>query len=612
MNNRFGFRDFITVGLLIALIVVVLLAMVQYDRQYEKVQAIESTLREQGQTLRQLTQQLEQGVRLGDGSGQRDATPMPPTLQRIESAREMPGYAEGDWYVTAFGSEVGRLTPYIAGDVYASIVTGGTILQSLLTRDPVTLELVPLLARDYTISDDGLTITFDLRRDVTFADGEPFTAADVVFTYDWVMNEKIAAPRIRSYLDKITSVSADGDDRVVFTLKESYFKSLEICGGLEVLAEHWYGKLTPKQFNELPGLAFGTGPYKLNADPMQWRPGPNPIHLVRNENYWGVRPAFDRVVFKIITDPTARLTAFRNGEIDAYSPTPEQYLTLKEDEQINDQAEMYEYETVTGGYRYLAWNQRKDGEPTAFADKRVRQAMTLLTDRFAMAEQLMVGLATPNSGPFHRLGKQADPDIEPWPYDPPRAKQLLKEAGYEDRDGDGVIESPEGEPLRFKMIYPSSSTNYRDMVLYLKDAYARAGIALEPDPLEWTIMLQRIGSRDFDAMTLGWGGTVESDPNQIFHSRSIGDGGDNYVHYVNEQVDELIDEARTTSDTQARNELWHEVHAQLHEDQPYTFLWTTRAVRFIDDRIRNVQLLKLGLNDEQEWFVPLDGQKYGD
>jgi len=612
MNNRFGFRDFITVGLTVALIVIVLLAMMQYDRQYEKVRAIESQLREQGNTLRELADLMENGVTVsGTGDAGSAAAPPPPNQRRIEAATELPDYARGDWYVTAFGVEVGKTTPFVSGDVYASVINDN-ILQSLLTRDPQTLELIPSLAESFEVSDDGLLIVFKLREDVRFSDGEPMTAADVVFTYNWAMNPDVAAPRMRSYLDKIESVTALGKYQVAFELKEYYFKALETCGSMPVLAEHWYGRFTPQQFNQLPGLSFGTGPYQLRGDPEEWSAGGDRIELTRNDNYWGVKPAFDRIVYRIITDPTARLTAFRNGEIDAYSPTPEQYVQLKSDAQLLKNAELYEYETVTGGYRYLGWNQRRDGEPTHFADARVRRAMTMLTDRQDLAKTLMVGLATPASGPFHRLGKQADPDIEPWPYDPDAAIALLREAGYQDRDGDGVIESEDGEPLRFSLIYPSSSTNYRDMAAYLKDAYKRAGISMELEPLEWTIMLQRMDARDFDAMTLGWGGVVETDPNQIFHSRSIGDGGDNYISYENQEVDRLIDQARVTRDTEARNELWHKVHRELHEDQPYTFLWTTRAVRFVDKRIKNVQLLKLGLSSEDEWYVPLEMQKYGD
>lgn len=610
MENRFGFRDLITSALLVVLIVSVWLAMKQYGRQWEKLREINASLVDQKQELRRIRDLLGRGLQVSapgpDSGGTYDGRD---AFDRIRKAQALPDYARGDWLVRAFGVAVGKLTPLVSSDVYQRIVEN-RILEPLAQRDPKTLEWKPLIARTWQVSEDGLTITFDLRRDVRFSDGEPVRADDVVFTYNLIMNPKIAAPRDRAYYERVLSVKSDGDFRVVFTLREPYFKSFEICAGLNVMPEHFYGQFTEEQYNEMPGLLMGSGPYVLTVDPREWRPGSGAVEVVRNEGYWGVQPAFDRLVFQEITDDTARLTTFTNDEIDQYGPTPEQYLSLKDDEALRSRAELYEYEPITSGYRYIAWNQRRADKPTRFADRRVRQALTMLTNRGEMCERLMVGLATISTGPFHRKGTQADPTVVPWPYDPDLAISLLTEVGFKDRDGDGVIEDPNGDPFQFKLIYPASSANYHQMALYLKDAYARAGIVLEPDPLEWTIMLQRIDSRDFDAMTLGWSGTIEGDPNQIFHSSQVGEGGDNYIHLVNPELDACIDEARFTLDQDKRMKLWHKVHRILHEEQPYTFLFTQRSVMFIDRRVRNVRLTNLGLTSELEWFVPIEMQKW--
>jgi peptide/nickel transport system substrate-binding protein len=617
MDNRFGFKDLILVVLLLVLIVSVWLAMKQYDRQWSMLAGINDTLQDQNDQLKELGQRLAQGVAVRPGSNGNSANSqngkpsrnLAAVFDRIAAAAEMSDFSPGDWHVQAVGATIGKLTPLTSSDVYQSMVAG-YVLESLATRDPATLEWKPVIARSWQISDDGLTIHFQMRGDVRFSDGRPLTARDIVFSYEWIMNPKVAAPRDRAYYSKIQSVTADGDHRVTFKLAEPYFKGFEICAGLSILAEHYYGQFTEAQFNEEPGLLFGSGPYRLSVDPVEWKPGSGKVELLRNDRYWGLAPAFARIVFREITDETARLVAFRNGEIDVFNPRPEQYIGLKNDKPLLEEKDLYEYETITGGYRYVAWNQSRNDKPTLFADRRVRRAMTLLTDRQEMTRALMVGLATVNSGPFHRLSKQANAEVEPWPYDPKGARTLLAEAGFKDRDADGVIENAQGEPFEFKLIYPSGIINYQQMVLHLKDAYARAGIVLEPDPLEWTIMLQRIGQRDYDAMTLGWSGSIESDPFQIFHSAQISEGGDNYVHYRNERLDELIDKARVTMDEAARLKLWHEVHAILHEDQPYTFLWTQRAVVFVDKRIRNVQRVKLGLNPQTEWFVPMSLQKW--
>ena len=617
MENRFGFKDLILTVLLVALIVSVWVSMKQVDRQWDELAKLNAQAEEQTKQLRHLGDLLENGAAVtpshdaGHGSEASSTDEgTAPAFDRVLAAREEPDYARGDWAIRAFGVSVGKLTPHVSSDVYQSLLES-YIVQSLADRDPDTLKWQPLIARSWNISDDGLTITFDMRHDVCFSDGSPLTARDVVFTYNLIMNPKIAAPRSRAYYEKVKSVVADGDYRVVFTMREPYFQSFEYCAGMGVLSEKFYSQFTPEQYNEMPGLLYGSGPYKLSVDPKQWAPGTGKIELVRNDQYWGVEPAIDRLVFREITDDTARLTTFTNGELDRYSATPEQYLTLKNNQDVLKHADMYEFETVNTGYRYIAWNEMdKDGKPSRFADRRVRLAMTMLTNRPEMCQRLMVGLGTPATGPFNRMGNQADPDVKPWPYDPEQARALLKEAGYEDRDGDGVIEDADGKPFTFRMIYPASSANYQEMVLYLRDAYARAGIQMEPDPLEWTIMLQRISQRDFDAMTLGWSGSVEGDPYQIFHSSQVGDGGDNYVHFVDPELDKLIEQARVTMDASKRMPLWHRVHDILHEEQPYTFLFTSKAVAFIDKRFKNVMVTTLGLNSEVEWYVPKDKQRY--
>ncbi|MAX25018.1 MAG: ABC transporter substrate-binding protein [Phycisphaeraceae bacterium] len=611
MDNRFGLKDWIVCLLLVAILITLWFKMIQDDRQWDKLSKIQTTLDAQGDELTQLANKLASGVHVTTttqtGKTNLDADG---PFARILAPMNEPDYATGDWVIYPFGSTVSKLTPLISSDVYQRVLEDH-VMESLANRDPMTLEWQPMLAKRWTISDDGLTIVFKLRDNVTFSDGKPFTSEDVVFSFDWIMNPKVAAPRDRAYYDKVESVTANGPYEVTFKLKETYFKGFDVCAGITILAKHFYGQFTEAQFNESTGLLFGTGPYKLADNPLDWKPGEGKIELVRNDKYWGVAPAIDRIVYREILDDNARLVAFRNGELDRYGPTPEQYVALKEDEQLLKEKQLFEFETITGGYRYIAWNQMQEGKPTIFADKRVRQAMTMLTNRAQMSKNLMVGLATPCSGPFHRLGKQANPDVELWPYAPDKAKALLKEAGFEDRDGDGVIESADGKKFTFKLIYPASSENYKQMAFYLKDAYARAGIAMEPDPLEWSIMIQRIGQRQFDAMTLGWSGTIEGDPNQIFHSDQVADGGDNYIHYINKDLDKLIDEARITMDEDKRMALWHKVHAILHEDQPYTFLWTTKAVLFMDKRVKNVLRVKTGINDVEEWYVPRKLQRWG-
>jgi peptide/nickel transport system substrate-binding protein len=554
---------------------------------------------------------------------------------RIKAAQTMPGYAQGDWLVDS-GPNSDKITPMVSGDSFAATVQS-YVLESLVQRDPVTLEFVPLLAKPgWTVIDNvaaykayraaqyaagvkpedflkdpnrpiPITIKFRLRPGVVFSDGEPMTVDDIVWTFNFVMNPAIEAPRARAYLSRIRKVTKTGDDEVTFDFDQPYFDPLSVAGEMSILPEHWYAKFSPDEFNRSTGYLMGSGPYKM-PDPMAWKSGQD-VTLYRNDRYWGEAPAFDRLVFRIFTSALPKLTAFTNGELDYFSATPDQYKSLKANQDVVGRTNHFEYDTPTAGYRFIAWNQRRDGKPTRFADKRVRQAMTLLTDRQGICDEIMLGLSTPATGPFNRLGKQNDPSIKPWPYDVDQAKALLKAAGYVD-NGSGQLVDAAGNPFEFKFTYPSGSPTYDRIVLYLKDAYARAGITMEPDRLDWSVFSARLKAHDFEVISLGWTAGLETDLYQIFDTDNIKDQGDNFCSYSNPKLDKLIEEARETVDEKKRMDLWHQCHVILHDDQPYTFLFTSKVLVFVSNRIKNVQRVPNGLNDRVEWFVPTDQQKW--
>jgi peptide/nickel transport system substrate-binding protein len=234
--------------------------------------------------------------------------------------------------------------------------------------------------------------------------------------------------------------------------------------------------------------------------------------------------------------------------------------------------------------------------------------MTLLVDRNEITAQLLKGLGRIITGPFYILGPQYDPNIQPWPCDPGRALQLLDEAGWRDTDGDGIRDK-NGTPFKFKFMTVSGSPFYEQLGRILKDSFARAGVVLIPDPYEWSIFSERLHSRSFEAVTLSWGGVVEEDPYQIWHSSQVEHRGSNYVGFRNPEADAIIEQARGTLDEGKRNELYFRLHRILNEEQPYTFMFTRPWLELLDNRFENVVVHKLGLNPH-EWYVPKDKQKY--
>lgn len=617
MARRFTVKDVFLFLFLSLLLVFILLAMYMVDRQWLKLAEMERTLTEQAQDLRGLRDLLRTA-----GNGQLALAPaqdrgtegVPPAFRRAHAATQQPDYRPGDWLVQAFGAGLKTLTPLVSADAYSAEVQG-YVLETLLTRDPETLEWQGLLARDWEVSEDGLTFRFDLREGVTFSDGEPLTAEDVAFSFAFIMNPAIAAPRERAYYEKIESVTALGPHQVEFKFKEPYFDSLALAGALIILPQHFYAPYLeqPESFNQSKGLLLGSGPYRLQ-DPKGWTPDQGLIELERNPRYWGpIQPSFDKLLWKVIANDSARLTTFRNGDIDIYGARPLEYQRLLEDQALVERTQHLEYRSPTAGYSFLAWNQERNGKPTRFADKRVRQAMTFLTDRASIIEQLMLGYAEPAVSPFTPDSPQHDPALEPRAFDLAKAKALLKQAGYADRDGDGILENADNQPFRFELVFFQDADDTRRLALFLKDLYARAGILLEPKPTEWSVMLDRISKKNFDAIALGWTSGIEIDIYQMFHSSQTMAGGDNFISYRNPELDALIEKARASVDETERMPLWQACERILYEDQPYTFLMRRESLVLVDQRMHNLEITRLGLNlgvTPVEWYVPGPEQKY--
>jgi peptide/nickel transport system substrate-binding protein len=616
MQKQLTARDWILYSLLSLLILLVLLAMYQIDRQWLKLSEMETAMSEQSKDMRELRVAITSGAVSANSTTNPSVASGEVTqaFKRALAASRLPDYARGDWSVDSFSTNIKTITPLVSSDLYASNVQSN-VLESLITRNPDTLEWEGLIAKSWKISDDGLVISFQMRDDVSFSDGQPLTAEDVVFSFDFIMTEAIQAPRERAYLEKIKAVKASGKYEVVFTFKEPYFEALSLAGGMSILPKHFYASYVkePQKFNQSKGLLLGSGPYKL-TDPKNWTPDKGNIELVRNERYWGdVPPSFNRILWKVIQNDSARLTTYRNGDIDSYSARPVEYQELKKDEQLIAKSQNFEYMPPTVGYSYIGWNQERAGKPTRFADKRVRQAMTYLTDVSRIIKDVQLNYAEPAVSPFSNTSKQHNNTLQPYQFNLDKAKALLTEVGYEDRNGDGVLEDKSGKPFEFKLTYFQANEDTKRMALLLKDLYARAGVRMIPFPQEWPVMLENLGKKDFDAITLAWTSGIETDLYQIFHSSQAISNGDNYISYKNPKLDKLIEQARRTVDESKRMPLWQSAERILYEDQPYTFMMRRKSLLFVDKRIHNLQMTKLGLNLGSlplENYVPVAQQKY--
>jgi peptide/nickel transport system substrate-binding protein len=626
MDSRFTFKDFVFVVLFVAVIGAGIWMSAQFGYQErrltqvrEDLEKLSRTQQEQLTVLEDIRQALRSGVRVGDAGGGpaggagtakavvREPRPNngmyvyfrdPPRSPR--DPRNQSDYARGDWLVDNLGSEPAVVTPYIEKDAYGGSVQD-SVLETMIIRNPETLEYEPFLAESYEIIPDKLLYRFVLRDNIWFSDKTKVTADDVVFSYQTVMTPGVESDRYQSYLKQIESVTKVDDRTVEVKLKEPYFEGLSLAGaGWGILPRHIYQFKDAQEYNRRTDLLVGSGPYVFN--PKLWSKGQK-IELPRNENYWGERPTFDKVVFRFITNQQAALQAFQNEEIDEFTPAPDQYVQFSKDPAFLAKFQAFQFKRPNAGYRYIGWNTARP----MFADKLTRLALTELIDRAAIIQTIEKGMSYEITGPFSPMVPQADPSIKPWPYDPADAKKKLAEAGW--KMGSGNTLERAGKPFRFSLMIPAQSQNYEQIAVYVKQEFAKVGIDVTVSPFEFSVLVDKLDSRDFDASMLRWTGSVEDDPYQIWHSDSIKDKGSNYISFRNQEMDKLIEAGRKELNEEKRMEIWHKVHQIIHDEQPYTFLHASMSSAFVNGRFKNTAPYKVGMNSS-DWYVPTLKQKY--
>lgn len=365
-------------------------------------------------------------------------------------------------------------------------------------------------------------------------------------------------------------------------------------------------KKVGEEFNVHPqnrAPTVGSGPFLFD----HWSTGQE-IVLKRNPNYWrGEGYAYlDKIVWRILTDQTASLVALKNGEIDFMTNLQTiQYLTMTNREKFLNNFIKSTY--LVPSYSYLGW---RNGHPI-FQDKNVRMAMTHMVRRKDIAEKLFFGFAEIVTGNFYRYGADYDSTIVPWEYDPEKALQLLTDAGWADVDDDGILEKDTLE-FKFELLIPSSSPAAEQLASILREDLFMIGIEMEIRRLEWSVFINNyIRNHNFDACYLGWVFGMKGDPKQVWHSESATGRGSNHVEFINAEADSLIDAARVEFDQEKRVKMYKRFQQILHEEQPYTFLFSSMVKPAYDRRFKGVFWYPFRPGYQlDEWFVPKDEQKF--
>lgn len=440
------------------------------------------------------------------------------------------------------------------------------IFEGLVGLD-ARMNVVPRLADSWELSDGGKTITFALRKGVTWHDGKPFTAADVAYTYE-IIRKADRSTVWGAYLGGVQSVETPDDHTVVVRYAAPYGPALSTWS-FGVIPKHLAGDDQPK--------GVGTGPYKF----VRWEPGQR-ILLEAYDGYWGGRPNLDSIELALNVGAGEQLDLLRQGKLDFVEISD--VTQWSHEAQTPDFRDTYEVATeVESRFRMIAWNEQRD----LFEDKRVRRAMTLAMDRNRAVEEVLLGEARPLSGPFFPTMYGADPSIAPLPFDLDRAAALLDEAGHPVKgDKRFTVELLARKEQRDPAMEQMLGIFRRDL--------ETIGVELKVEYLDTREFFDRIVLREFDAALLGWLPDIpDPDPYALLHSSQI-NAGPNFAGYVNSDVDRLLDEARAEPDRTARKDRYHQIHRIVHEDQPYTMLYAPYGHYAWSRRLRGVNPRDIG------------------
>jgi len=530
-------------------------------------------------------------------------------------------------------SDPEQLNPLTSNDASSSEILQ-YIFQSLLTRDPRTLELKPLIATARPeISENKLSYTFHLRQDAHFQDGRPLTGEDVLFSIKAIKCPLLNAPFQRVYYDSVVDARLLDPFTIQFKIREPYFLNESVLGDISVLPRHYYDPdnlmknvtvpeldknpealpAAVKQFADHFNRDFnrnpmGSGPYKFQG----WQTG-RELELVRDENYWGkgktgIDQAYiDRRIYRIINNPDAALVTLKSGGLDEMGLTPIQHVRGTTSERFKREFQKYEY--FAPNYSYIGWN----NDHPIFRDKRVRKAMTYFTNREQLVKTVLFGLGEVVESPIYFFRPEYDKNLPVYRFDPGKGEELLREAGWSDTDGDGILDKMiDGKkmPLRFEIKINSGNATRKSVALTLQDELSKHGIAATVRELDWTIFLDDVKTHKFDAVILGWAMSVgEPDAYQVWHSSQAANQGSNHISYKNPRVDRILEQYRREFDENKRIQLYREFQEILSDEQPYTFLFVNKSVEAVQRRFRGVEVFPGGMRP-LDWWVPKADQKY--
>lgn len=472
-----------------------------------------------------------------------------------------------------------------AADSDALQVIQYLLFMSLTTLD-ANLQFAPQLAESWQFAPGDTLLTFHLRQDVSWTDGVPTTAHDVLFTYQLAIDTTVAYPAGNRF-DQTRQVEVVDAHTIRFHFKQPYPDAL-FDTQMPILPKHLLEKIPREkiaacEFNRQP---VGNGPFKLT----EWQANQRLV-FEANPQYALGRPKLDRIVFQIIPDEAVLLANLMTGAVDvvaSLSPLAfkqvEQEAKSKEQKASGNAAFLQTIRYPGRNYSFIAWNNARP-----LFTRRVRQALTQAIDKREIIDTLLEGFAEPAVGPLLPFNWAYDKNLRDLPFDPAMAKNLLHEEGWRDTNGDGILDK-RGKKFEFTLKINADSQLRRDIAVMVQAQLRKIGVQVKVEAVEWNLLLEQVfAQRDFEAMISAWDADFTVNPAPLWHSAAIASGY-NLVSYRNAVVDSLLEQARMLTDRRAAEPLWHAFQKVIVADCPYTFLFTQEKLAAVNRRVQNVKM----------------------
>ena len=480
--------------------------------------------------------------------------------------------------INIFGGQFPKSFNYYLETSYTASEVFGLLYEPLLSMDPITADYTANIAKSWSISDDKKTFTFELDENAMWSDGKPITAEDVVWTFNAIMNPTNLTTPHKVSLSVFKEPEIVSNKFVRFTTDTIHWRNLGAAGGFQILPKHAF---KDKNFNEQnTQFPVVSGPYKM--DEIQ---SGTLSKLKRRNNWWQQNYKrnkniynFDMITFRYYSDRVNAFEEFKKGKMDIF-PVYTSRLWMKETGGDKFMKNWIIKQKITNhkpvGFQGFAMNMRR--EP--FNDPKVRKALAYLVNREHMNKTLAYDQYFLHQSYYEDLYSKDIPCNNPnYEYNPTKAKELLKEAGWK-INNKGILEK-NGKEFTFKYLARDSGFD-KYLAIYSEDL-AATGIKMEIEKKDWAAWMKDMDQFNFDMTTAAYGAGIFKDPESMWFSKEADrKGGNNLTGFKNAKVDELIEKQKSNFNIQQRNQICREIDGILTDSCPYILLWNIKATRLL-------------------------------